>query len=201
MIHHYRESLLSTFSPLTSSSPWPDYKSLMARIYALLPAHPVPSAHASPATSPASQDETAAFPPSGSTTHVLHLAPHGEIQAHVDNVDASGSVIIGVSLGSARILRLREKSGTKGGAGEGAGWDVLLPNGSLYLQRCAWPFQPSSLFQEWHFALRCNARDGCEVAKADVAETRCGTSTSTRFCRTMIQTRTGAGGRCSVDID
>lgn len=81
-----------------------------------------------------------AFPPAGSTTHVLHLAPHGGIQAHVDNVDASGSVIIGVSLGASRVLRLRKKlrggASEEGEAGEErGGWDVLLPNGSLYLQK------------------------------------------------------------------
>ena len=105
VIHHFRESLLSTIPPSPSSTPhqpytWPNSKSLMQRIYALLP---------SPASSSSNPDPNDTFPPAGSSTHVLHLARNGNIQAHVDNVDASGSVIIGVSLGAERVLRLREK--------------------------------------------------------------------------------------------
>ena len=140
VIHHFRESLLSTIPPSPSSTPhqpytWPNSKSLMQRIYALLP---------SPASSSSNPDPNDTFPPAGSSTHVLHLARNGNIQAHVDNVDASGSVIIGVSLGAERVLRLREKRESDpasageevgGGGDERGGWDVLLPNGSLYIQR------------------------------------------------------------------
>lgn len=74
--------------------------------------------------------------PLQTSTHALHLAPEGNILPHVDNVDASGTVIIGVSLGADRILRLEEA------AEDGRqmkivhkGWDVLLKSGSLYLQK------------------------------------------------------------------
>lgn len=58
---------------------------------------------------------------------VLHLASEGEILPHVDNVDASGSVIMGVSLGSSRILRLEDENGSH--------WEQLLEPGSCYIQR------------------------------------------------------------------
>ena len=71
--------------------------------------------------------------PSESDTqmHVLHLASDGEILPHVDNVGASGSWILGVSLGAMRVLRLE---GTDD-AGPRAPFDLPLPSGSVYIQR------------------------------------------------------------------
>lgn len=89
----------------------------MKRIYALLPP-----------TGLEGKYPPDSLPPVGTSTHVLHLAPHGDILPHVDNLEASGSVIVGVSLGAERTLRLKEKDGERG-------WDVRLPSGSLYLQR------------------------------------------------------------------
>jgi alkylated DNA repair protein alkB family protein 7 len=68
------------------------------------------------------------FPPPDSSTHVLHLSPQGAILPHVDNVDASGQTIVGASLGATRVLRLEHKE-------TGEGWDVLLPSGSVYIQK------------------------------------------------------------------
>jgi alkylated DNA repair protein alkB family protein 7 len=62
-------------------------------------------------------------------THLLHLASHGEIFPHVDNVNASGSWILGVSLGTPRIMRMEALEDPH------AIFDVLLPSGSVYLQR------------------------------------------------------------------
>ena len=80
--------------------------------------------------------------PSGLITHLLHLAPEGEILGHVDNVDASGGSILGICLGADRILRLSNKvessasGGSKTSPKDGmSGWDVLLRNGTMYLQR------------------------------------------------------------------
>ncbi|KZT28489.1 hypothetical protein NEOLEDRAFT_1239451 [Neolentinus lepideus HHB14362 ss-1] len=61
-------------------------------------------------------------------THILHLATDGEIIPHVDNVTASGTWILGVSLGAERVLRLESLDGTDF-------FEVLLPSGSLYIQR------------------------------------------------------------------
>ncbi|GFZ43344.1 hypothetical protein JCM24511_01064 [Saitozyma sp. JCM 24511] len=146
VIHHYRETLLSSLPP--PSSAFPDLPSLMQRIYSLLPTTPSPTSPSPPSHSPTSSkapsspsEMPAELPPRNTSTHLLHLAPHGEILPHVDNLEASGSVIVGVSLGSERVLRLRAKgdapaAATGGVAAKAAGgWDVRLPSGSVYLQR------------------------------------------------------------------
>ncbi|KAH7929799.1 hypothetical protein BV22DRAFT_1043721 [Leucogyrophana mollusca] len=68
--------------------------------------------------------------PTGDTqTHLLHLASTGEILPHVDNVSASGSWILGASLGAERIMRMESTSVMEDS------FEVLLPSGSVYLQR------------------------------------------------------------------
>ncbi|KAI0807400.1 hypothetical protein C8Q74DRAFT_59854 [Fomes fomentarius] len=62
-------------------------------------------------------------------THILHLASDGEILPHVDNVEASGTWILGVSLGDERILRLESSA-----AQETQRYEIPLPTGSVYLQ-------------------------------------------------------------------
>ncbi|EJD05782.1 uncharacterized protein FOMMEDRAFT_132228 [Fomitiporia mediterranea MF3/22] len=62
-------------------------------------------------------------------THILHLSTEGQIFPHVDNLDASGSWILGVSLGAPRVLRLMKNDD------ESIFFDVLLPSGSVYIQR------------------------------------------------------------------
>ncbi|ETW78318.1 hypothetical protein HETIRDRAFT_127322 [Heterobasidion irregulare TC 32-1] len=71
--------------------------------------------------------------PSDSETqmHVLHLASDGEILPHVDNVGASGSWILGVSLGATRVLRLEDTDD----AAPRAPFNLPLPSGSVYIQR------------------------------------------------------------------
>ncbi|CEL55311.1 Alpha-ketoglutarate-dependent dioxygenase alkB homolog 7 OS=Mus musculus GN=Alkbh7 PE=2 SV=1 [Rhizoctonia solani AG-1 IB] len=64
-------------------------------------------------------------------THILHLASTGVILPHIDNIEASGSVIAGVSLGDTRVLRLTQS--TVGS--ESLSFDVLLESGSVYIQR------------------------------------------------------------------
>lgn len=63
-------------------------------------------------------------------THLLHLASRGEILPHVDNTSASGAWIMAVSLGGERTLRMEGPNGNDN-------FDVLLPSGSVYLQRCS----------------------------------------------------------------
>ncbi|KAF8228922.1 hypothetical protein L208DRAFT_217021 [Tricholoma matsutake] len=63
-------------------------------------------------------------------THLLHLASYGEILPHVDNTSASGSWILGVSLGAERTLRMEGPF-----EGHHRTFDVPLPSGSAYLQR------------------------------------------------------------------
>ncbi|KAI0372839.1 hypothetical protein BV20DRAFT_1013937 [Pilatotrama ljubarskyi] len=70
-------------------------------------------------------------PEQDTQTHVLHLASAGEILPHVDNVEASGSWILGVSLGDERVMRLERTSSPD------EVYDIPLPSGSVYLQRDA----------------------------------------------------------------
>ncbi|KAJ7582647.1 hypothetical protein C8J56DRAFT_955350 [Mycena floridula] len=67
-------------------------------------------------------------------THLLHLASNGYILPHVDNVGASGTWIFGASLGAERILRMQ-------GPDASQDFDVLLPSGSVYLQRDSLRYQ------------------------------------------------------------
>lgn len=62
--------------------------------------------------------------------HVLHLASDGEIHPHVDHLEAFGSWIVGVSLGSDRVLRLEKETPDRRLV-----YDVILPSGSVYVQR------------------------------------------------------------------
>ncbi|KAI9634459.1 uncharacterized protein MKK02DRAFT_16941 [Dioszegia hungarica] len=122
VIHQYRETLLSSFPPPDKA--WPDLSALMKRIYDLLPVSEPGGSYTQTGAVRGTHEQT----PRGTSTHLLHLAPHGAILPHVDNLEASGSVIIGTSLGAERILRLKEKGGEEG-------WDIRLPSGSLYIQR------------------------------------------------------------------
>ena len=67
-------------------------------------------------------------------THILHLASDGEILPHVDNVGASGSWILGVSLGSERTLRMESVEVDVDGIPKRA-FDVSLSSGSVYIQK------------------------------------------------------------------
>jgi len=69
-------------------------------------------------------------PTSDVQTHLLHLASHGEILPHIDNIDASGSWILGVSLGADRTLRMQKAGNPKEGT-----HTLTLHSGSVYLQR------------------------------------------------------------------
>jgi alkylated DNA repair protein alkB family protein 7 len=69
-------------------------------------------------------------PTQDTQTHLLHLASCGVILPHIDNLSASGSWILGVSLGSERTLRMQASSTPC------RAFDVSLPSGSVYLQKC-----------------------------------------------------------------
>lgn len=72
----------------------------------------------------------ALYPSKKTQTHLLHLASSGEILPHIDNASASGGWILGLSLGAARTLRMESPS-----PAESESFDLLLPSGSIYLQR------------------------------------------------------------------
>ncbi|KAI0306544.1 hypothetical protein B0F90DRAFT_1690760 [Multifurca ochricompacta] len=70
----------------------------------------------------------------GIQTHLLHLASNGEIHPHIDNIGASGSWILGISLGSERVLRMESVEDDIRGMQKHT-FDVLLPSGSVYIQK------------------------------------------------------------------
>ncbi|KAI0319798.1 hypothetical protein OF83DRAFT_1108234 [Amylostereum chailletii] len=87
----------------------------------------------SPALSATLKRLRSLFPTDAETqTHILHLASDGEIWPHVDNVGASGSWIMGISLGDQRILRLDAATPQDGAASV---YEIPLPSGSVYIQR------------------------------------------------------------------
>jgi alkylated DNA repair protein alkB family protein 7 len=72
------------------------------------------------------------------TLHVLHLGEEGSIQGHVDSQIAMGETIVGVSLGAERVLLLekdRKEEEEEGEEGDDGPIEVLLPSGSVYVQR------------------------------------------------------------------
>ncbi|THV07935.1 hypothetical protein K435DRAFT_772272 [Dendrothele bispora CBS 962.96] len=75
------------------------------------------------------------LPSQDTQTHLLHLASNGEILPHIDNIESSGSWILGVSLGGDRILRMQDCSEPD------KMFEVLLRSGSVYIQRNALRYQ------------------------------------------------------------
>ncbi|KAI9288250.1 hypothetical protein BC943DRAFT_357950 [Umbelopsis sp. AD052] len=61
--------------------------------------------------------------------HVLDLDGDGEIKAHVDNIEYSGSVVAGLCLLSPAVMTLRHKDDSN------IRFDVLLEPGTFYIQR------------------------------------------------------------------
>ncbi|CAE7133510.1 unnamed protein product [Rhizoctonia solani] len=114
VIRDYREITVSSWP---DSSP-PELSHILLRLYGLIDS----------SNNPPSPGLTT---PPNIQTHILHLASTGEILPHVDNVEASGSVIAGVSLGNTRVLRLSQSITSS----EDASFDVLLESGSVYIQR------------------------------------------------------------------
>ncbi|KAJ7261324.1 hypothetical protein B0H12DRAFT_347990 [Mycena haematopus] len=77
------------------------------------------------------------FPSQDVQTHLLHLASNGEILPHIDNLSASGSWILGVSLGAERLLHIEPRDGN------GDSFQVPLPSGSVYIQRLRYDYKHS----------------------------------------------------------
>jgi len=100
VIHHFREAPISSFPPL-----WPEVEPIVDKLAKLTP-----------------------FAPEHLILHALHLSARGYIEGHVDNVEASGGMIMGLSLGAPRIMRMT-------GVEEEAGkvFQCLLGHGDVYV--------------------------------------------------------------------
>ncbi|GAA5970397.1 hypothetical protein JCM11641_001694 [Rhodosporidiobolus odoratus] len=98
---------------------------VLKKVYSLLPA---PSS-SSPTSTPTN-------PPSHLIMHLLHLSSNGAIYPHVDNVEAFGRSIVGVSLGSERVMRFKQVSEPQEGTSKAgpSDFEVLVEPGSAYVQ-------------------------------------------------------------------
>ncbi|GAA5911995.1 hypothetical protein JCM8208_006452 [Rhodotorula glutinis] len=104
------------------------------KVYSLLP----PPASSSGPPSPSSTSPRPS-PPDHLILHLLHLSSRGSIAPHVDNLDAFGRTIAGVSLGGERVMRFKQVSdpgedvapALREGPRE---FEVLLEAGSAYVQ-------------------------------------------------------------------
>ncbi|GAA6030657.1 hypothetical protein JCM8097_006258 [Rhodosporidiobolus ruineniae] len=102
---------------------------VLAKVYSLLPPpSSSPSSHPPPQPVPS--------PPPHLIMHLLHLSARGAIYPHVDNLEAFGRTIVGVSLGGERVMRFKQVSEVgeemvKDGPSE---FEVLVPTGSAYIQ-------------------------------------------------------------------
>lgn len=129
VIKRYREMLVRE-GMWASAPPLPDAEQLeaaLAKIYSLLPP---------PATAPSEIPPRS--PPSHLILHLLHLASDGAIYPHVDNLEAFGRTIVGVSLGGERVMRFKRSSESESETGDPGPteFEVLLEPGSAYIQRC-----------------------------------------------------------------
>lgn len=151
VIRRYREMLVREGmwdlpQPSPSSSPagegtQPDAEQLEAalqKVYALLPP-PSQNTSASPTSA---NPGLSVSPPPHLILHLLHLSSTGAIFPHVDNLDAFGHTIVGISLGGERIMHFKRTEDTaeeaavadpEAGPSE---FEVLLEPGSAYIQRC-----------------------------------------------------------------
>lgn len=91
-------------------------------------------------------------------THLLHLASDGRISPHVDNREASGRIIVGISLGSERVVRFKRTPEATGEETQGAPEEfaIVLKPGSVYVQTCVHSLSPLSAlaFRALKFLLR-----------------------------------------------
>lgn len=98
---------------------------VLRRLYALVP---------SPRSGKGEVDEEGRGmdPPEHLQVHLLHLSGKGVILPHVDNLESSGDVIVGVSLGSERVLRFNPPEEERARGMKSC--EVLLEKGSVYVQ-------------------------------------------------------------------
>jgi len=97
-------------------------RGIMQRLYDLVP---------KPSTSMTEKES----PPSHVLLHILHLSSKGAIYPHVDNLEASGPTIVGLSLGGERVMKFKKVREGSSGTNVPDEFDVLLEPGSVYVQK------------------------------------------------------------------
>lgn len=113
-----------------------DLETTLKKVYSLLPSSTIKSTNDSP--SPNNASSSPLDPPPHLIMHLLHLSSTGRIFPHVDNLEAFGRTIVGVSLGGGeRVMRFKRTSENgEDTSNEGPDeFEVLVPSGSAYVQQ------------------------------------------------------------------
>lgn len=138
VIRGYRETLVRAGQWGDEARPGSSLASALDKVYSLLPPPPPSSSSSSSAGAASSSSSTSppSSPPDHLILHLLHLSSRGSIAPHVDNLEAFGRTIAGVSLGGDRVMRFKQVSEpaegmTRDGPSE---FDVLLEKESAYVQ-------------------------------------------------------------------
>lgn len=138
VIERYRECVLADWGQPGTTPP---LSTLLERLYALMPPPP-PASNAKPILT---KSIPLSPPPDHIQLHLLHLAGQGFIKSHIDSLEASGSTIIGISLGSDRLIRFKNtlpssfpspssSSSSEEKEVESNEFELLLEKGSVYIQ-------------------------------------------------------------------
>ncbi|GAA5978641.1 hypothetical protein JCM5350_002463 [Sporobolomyces pararoseus] len=132
VIRGYREMLVrrghfdSTFK---DESKRPELERVLGKVYSLLPPSSAATDESSPSVSPLD-------PPPHLIMHLLHLSSTGRIFPHVDNLEAFGRTIVGVSLGGGeRVMKFKQTSEPTEQVQGPKEFEVLVPSGSAYIQQ------------------------------------------------------------------
>lgn len=133
VITSYREMLVREGMSVGASAELVD---VLQRCYALLPRSDVTSSNGVVSES--------ADPPDHLIMHLLHLSgSEGRILPHVDNAEAFGQTIVGISLGSERVMKFKRTSTSNSASKEDVPvhqgpdeFQVLMKPGDAYIQRC-----------------------------------------------------------------
>lgn len=113
----------------------PELERVLSKVYSLLP--PSPSSPDTTEKSSTTSSSSLLDPPPHLIMHLLHLSSKGRIYPHVDNLEAFGRTIVGVSLGGGeRVMKFKQTSEPNDAREKGPReFEVLVPSGSAYIQQ------------------------------------------------------------------
>ncbi|GAA5913480.1 uncharacterized protein JCM6883_004401 [Sporobolomyces salmoneus] len=105
---------------------------VLKKVYALLP----PTTTSETESNSETRSNSLLDPPQHLIVHLLHLSSTGRIYPHVDNLEAFGRTIVGVSLGGGeRVMKFKRVPEAEDSVEGPAEFEVLVPSGSAYVQQ------------------------------------------------------------------
>ncbi|BGP28233.1 hypothetical protein JCM10295v2_007220 [Rhodotorula toruloides] len=132
VIKQYREMLVreGMWEKVADGDEQAGLAEALEKVYSLLPPPPQSLSQSTPSLSSLS-------PPQHLIMHVLHLSSRGAIYPHVDNLEAFGRTIIGISLGGPRVMRFKQVSEPQDGIVKDgpSDFEVLLEPGTNRFER------------------------------------------------------------------